>query len=124
MENTKFKANPRHVYCKGPGVGRQTHTHTHIHTHTQTHTYTHIHTHIYTHTHTHTHTYTHTYTHTHTHSVRLLKTVNSPLQRLLHTQQAQETNINAVYGIRTSDHSNQAAAGLRFRQHGYCHRLD
>jgi len=43
--------------------------------------------------------------------------------RYLHnTQQTQETNIHDLSRIRTSDTSNQAAAGLRLKPHRHQHR--
>jgi hypothetical protein len=40
-----------------------------------------------------------------------------------HNIEIQETNIHAPSGIRTRDHSNQAAADLRLRPPGYRGRL-
>ena len=39
------------------------------------------------------------------------------------TQNKQKTNILALNGIRTRDHSNQKAADLRLRTHSQCGRL-
>jgi len=62
-------------------------------------------------TNTHTHTHTHTHPHTYTYPLGLLRYLHN-------TQQTQETNIQALNGIRTRDPSNRTAAYLCFRPHG------
>jgi hypothetical protein len=62
------------------------------------------------------------------HAVGLLWTSDLPLSETStytgqHNIETQETNIHALSGIRTLDPSNQAAADLRLRPHGYRGRL-
>jgi hypothetical protein len=106
---------------------KHTHTHTLRNTHTLTHSETHTHSHTQKHTHTHTlrntHTLTHSETHTHTHSRGMIPLYERSARRigryLYNTQQAEETNIHSLSGIRARDPSNLVASDLRIGPRGH-----